>query len=104
MPALQGETNRFFCFRQIHRKKLDFLFIDGDHTYEGVKGDFEMYGPLVQKGGLIAFHDICQSRGTVLANSGAVFKFWKEIRKMYPSEEIINGPSQDGYGIGIIYR
>lgn len=38
--------------------KLDFLFIDGDHTYEGVKKDFEMYSPLVRKGGLIAFHDI----------------------------------------------
>jgi len=38
--------------------KLDFLFIDGDHTYEGVKKDFEMYGPLVRSGGIIAFHDI----------------------------------------------
>ncbi|MBS7612607.1 class I SAM-dependent methyltransferase, partial [Candidatus Bathyarchaeota archaeon] len=37
---------------------LDFLFIDGDHTYEGVKKDFEMYSPLVRKSGIIAFHDI----------------------------------------------
>jgi hypothetical protein len=34
------------------------LFIDGDHTYEGVRRDFEMYSPLVRKGGIIAFHDI----------------------------------------------
>jgi predicted O-methyltransferase YrrM len=40
------------------RKRLDFLFIDGDHTYEGVKQDFEMYTPLVRKGGLVAMHDI----------------------------------------------
>ncbi|MEM4489080.1 MAG: class I SAM-dependent methyltransferase [Desulfurococcaceae archaeon] len=39
---------------------LDFLFIDGDHTYEGVKKDFEMYSPLVEKGGMIAFHDIVE--------------------------------------------
>jgi len=39
-------------------KRGDFLFIDGDHTYEGVEGDFEMYSPLVRRGGIIAFHDI----------------------------------------------
>ncbi|MEO0196406.1 MAG: class I SAM-dependent methyltransferase [candidate division WOR-3 bacterium] len=38
--------------------KLDFLFIEGNHSYEGVKMDFEMYFPLVRKGGIIAFHDI----------------------------------------------
>jgi predicted O-methyltransferase YrrM len=38
--------------------KVDFLFIDADHSYEGVKKDFEMYSPLVRKGGIIAFHDI----------------------------------------------
>lgn len=35
----------------------DFIFIDGDHSTEGVKMDFEMYGPLVRKGGIIGFHD-----------------------------------------------
>ena len=38
--------------------RLDFLLIDGDHSYEGVKSDFEMYGPLVKSPGMIAFHDI----------------------------------------------
>ena len=39
-------------------EKLDFLFIDGDHTYKGVKQDFEMYKSLVSPGGWIGFHDI----------------------------------------------
>lgn len=38
--------------------KLDFLFIDGDHTYEGVKDDFEHYKKYVKPGGWIGFHDI----------------------------------------------
>lgn len=36
---------------------IDFLFIDGDHTYEGVYDDFGLWSPLVRSGGLVAFHD-----------------------------------------------
>lgn len=43
---------------KIGNEKLDFLFIDGDHTYEGVKQDFEMYKEFVKPGGWIGFHDI----------------------------------------------
>lgn len=39
-------------------QKLDFLFIDGDHTYEGVKDDFEHYKRYVRPGGWVGFHDI----------------------------------------------
>ncbi len=35
----------------------DFLFIDGDHTREGVRMDYEMYAPLVRRGGIVGFHD-----------------------------------------------
>ena len=34
-----------------------FIFIDGDHTYPGVKQDILDYYPLLAPGGLIAFHD-----------------------------------------------
>ncbi|MCL5876647.1 MAG: class I SAM-dependent methyltransferase [Candidatus Bathyarchaeota archaeon] len=46
--------------RILNGSKIDFLFIDGDHTYDGVKKDFEIYSPLVKEGGIIAFHDIAQ--------------------------------------------
>lgn len=36
---------------------LDYLFVDGDHTYGGVELDFEMYSPLVRSGGIVVFHD-----------------------------------------------
>jgi len=36
---------------------FDFIFIDGDHTYEAVKKDFEDWYPLTKPGGFIAFHD-----------------------------------------------
>ncbi len=36
---------------------LDFVFVDGDHTYDGVKKDFELYGEKLSDNGTIAFHD-----------------------------------------------
>jgi len=39
-------------------EKLDLLFIDGNHSYEGVKKDFEIYKDLVNNDGYIILHDI----------------------------------------------
>ena len=40
---------------------FDFIFIDGDHRYEGVKSDIEICLALVKPGGVIAGHD-CEAR------------------------------------------
>jgi hypothetical protein len=37
--------------------KIDFLFIDGDHSYEGVKKDFELYSNILSDNGIIIIHD-----------------------------------------------
>ena len=37
--------------------KIDFLFIDGDHHYEGVKKDWDLYSPLLKSGSIVDFHD-----------------------------------------------
>lgn len=81
-------------------KKIDFLFIDGDHSYEGVKRDFEMYSGLVGENGLIAFHDIVRG---LLENVGGVPEFWKEIKKNFDYKEFVKNWDQGGYGIGIIF-
>ena len=36
---------------------VELIFIDGDHTYEGVKKDFELWYPKVVPGGFMVFHD-----------------------------------------------
>ena len=38
-------------------QKISALFIEGDHSYEGVKHDITHYEPRVVFGGIIAFHD-----------------------------------------------
>jgi predicted O-methyltransferase YrrM len=81
-------------------EKVDFLFIDGDHTYEGVKRDFEIYSPLVREGGIIAFHDIVPGPPE---NVGGVPEFWNKIKTRYRHLEIVRDWSQGGFGIGVIY-
>lgn len=46
----------------------DFIFIDGDHSFEGVKRDIERYIPMLSVGGYVCFHVVCFGRtGTVRA-------------------------------------
>ena len=78
--------------------KLDFLFIDADHTYKGVKRDFELYSPLVKKGGIIALHDIVKSE--IKGNEVSIF--WDEIKSKYDTIEIVENKKQNWAGIGII--
>ena len=81
-------------------EKVDFLFIDGDHTYEGVKKDFEMYSPLMREGGIVAFHDICPHPPETRCE---VSKFWNEIRHKYRHREIVSDWNQKWAGIGVLY-
>ena len=39
------------------KDKLDFIYIDSDHTYQYVKQEIEKYYPLVNKGGILGGHD-----------------------------------------------
>ena len=86
----------------LKNNNLDFLFIDGDHTYEGVKKDFEMYSKLVRKGGIIALHDIVHGSPE---DVGEVPKFWEEVKNNFNNcyKEIVKNWSQGLCGIGVIF-
>lgn len=57
---------------------LDVLFIDGDHTYNGVKSDYLNYKHYVRSGGMIVFHDIVARPENIVENVG-VPEFWEEL-------------------------
>lgn len=44
---------------------IDVLFIDGDHSYEGCKADYEKYEPWVREGGYIIFDDYTQDNNPI---------------------------------------
>ena len=71
--------------------KFDAIFIDGDHSYEGVKRDYEHALPLLEEGGIIIFHDINSS------GCPGVVKLWNEIK----NERCIEFVNSTTCGIGV---
>jgi cephalosporin hydroxylase len=83
---------------------LDFLMIDGDHSREGVRQDWEMYGPLVGSGGIVAFHDVAPHESDPQCQ---VSGLWQEIKTTHNTSEIIQPPKANGSGqwggIGVVF-
>jgi len=45
-------------FARKHKYKYEYIFIDGDHSYPGVKFDYETFWPRLATEGMMGFHDI----------------------------------------------
>jgi hypothetical protein len=78
------------------------LFIDGDHSYQGARFDFETYGPMVKSGGIIALHDIYPSKAE---SEIQVHVLWAEIvRAGYVVKELVCAKTPEIWGgIGLVY-
>lgn len=104
---IAGNSQNSECLEKVKQALgeglVDFLFVDGDHSYNGVKTDFLTYSPLVSKPGLIGFHDIRVHPPETLCE---VSKFWDEIKASgIPSEDYAEFIDQDESlwaGIGIV--
>lgn len=79
----------------LNGKKIDFLFIDGDHSYEGVKKDFNNYKNFISKNGVLCLHDIKSTKY-------GVYRFWDEIKREYNYKEFVDYYNKDKAGIGVI--
>lgn len=75
-------------------QSLDLVHIDGLHTYEAVKSDFESWYPKLKPEGVILFHDINVRHGDF-----GVWKLWEEIKQEHQTYEIDNG-----HGLGILIQ
>jgi predicted O-methyltransferase YrrM len=96
-PEMPDRVGKF-----LNGELLDLLFIDGDHTYAGVRSDYLMYQPLVRPGGLIAFHDIVKTPWV----GCEVDRFWAELmqdHELNPRTIIGHFRSHWG-GIGLVER
>jgi len=92
-------ATRQMAEQKLSGDRLDVLFIDGDHSYDGVKADFELWSPLVRPGGLVIFHDIVPHTSVAHCE---VDRLWAELKPTYTYEELIDDPGQGWAGIGIL--
>ncbi len=70
---------------------IDLLFVDGDHSYDGVLADWRVFGPAMRKHGVAAFHDVAWAEGVqrvvaeevkprVRRQGGSLNLWWGELR------------------------
>jgi predicted O-methyltransferase YrrM len=102
---LRENSHNLKAFENVRRilgkNQLDFLLIDGDHTYEGVKKDFEMYSKLVKKDGIIALHDVAKHPEET---GCTIDRFWKELKEKCSCKEIIKDKNRGWAGIGVLKK
>lgn len=81
---------------------FDMVFIDGDHTYEGVKSDWENYGKL---GRIVVFHDIADpGKANKRREVIEVKRFWDELKVNHKYVEFIDKTAKFPMGIGVLWN
>jgi len=84
-------------------RKIDLLHIDGNHTYNGAKKDYENFLGMVRDGGFIAFHDIVVPNGK--HTEFGVDRLFCELKEEYESIEVRSSVQWRGScGTGIIRK
>ncbi|MFA6066889.1 MAG: class I SAM-dependent methyltransferase [Candidatus Babeliaceae bacterium] len=91
------------CRRFLGSKKLDLLFIDGDHSYYGARTDYMLYKKFVKNGGYIVFHDIKKSEFHAVQNC-YVSEFWDQIEVETDHTREFSDSSESFGGIGLIKK
>jgi predicted O-methyltransferase YrrM len=75
-------------FTTSRRGAVDFVFMDGDHSYDGIRADWEAWSPLLALNGVAALHDSCSSSARSIEDCGSVV-FTRETVRTDPRFELV---------------
>ncbi len=81
------------ALNSFENESIDLLHIDGEHTFESVSQDFELWLPKMKSDGVILVHDI-----GVFREDFGVWKFWDQVKQKYKTFETFHS-----FGLGIIF-
>ena len=80
---------------EVEDASVDLLHLDGCHTYEAARHDYETWSGSVRKGGVILFHDIAvrdDGRGF------GAYRLWDELKARFPTAEFAHS-----FGLGVLF-
>lgn len=92
---LQGDTSQLANY--FEDRSADFIVVDSDHSYSGVKSDIEHYWPKLKADGLMFFHDVKELSGET--NMGTRMAINEALADLMKGAELTATP-----GISEVYR
>ncbi|MFA5760406.1 MAG: class I SAM-dependent methyltransferase [Dehalococcoidales bacterium] len=81
VTLIENSSTNMETLSQI-REPIEFLFIDGDHSYTGCMNDLMLYWPKIVSGGVVMVHDVFDTSGKICEpDVGEAFKYFVEMNK-----------------------
>lgn len=100
LVVVEGDTNLPGTADKIEpHGPFDWLFIDAGHYLPEVTADWNLYRPMVRKGGIACLHDIITHPSWPSIEVG---QLWAEIKNDYDTFEIVADPRAKWGGIGVV--
>lgn len=90
-------TSKEFA-QKYSKRRWDYIYLDGDHSYQGVKDDYKRFWPKLNPGGYLSLHDIYVDK--LGGFKYGVIELWRELNKK--GLNCLSFPGK--YGLGVIRK